>query len=243
MAYTTLELITRAWVLTGVVSRELQTVTGRQFDDGLFCLNSLFAIQTANMGLIPFFREYDFNGVIGQEQYFIPGLIQLETLTFNIVNGLDINQSVRYPMMRKTREEYFATPRANSINSLPYMYHTERSFEGTNLYMYYFPDQTYPFKLWGKFGLASTVPNQDLSLIYDPFYLEYLRYALAVYLCEEYSVVPSPNLVAKLKQYEQIIRDTSETDFSQKIYSQFNGHMAINYAYANLPSGYTVPGG
>ena len=242
MAYTAGELVTRAWFLTGIVSRDLQEVSGSQFEDGIFCLNSLLGIQTANMGLIPYFNKINFNGVIGQEKYSIPDLIQVETLTFVIPNSSSPNQTVRFPMSRKTREDYWATPRANGTSSLPYIYEAERTKDGTDIFVYFMPNEAYVFELWGKFALSSTVPNQDLSLIFDRFYLEYMREALACYLCEEYNVIPPPSVNSKLKQYEQQIRNTSPTDFTQKISSPFNGSYAPNYAYANASAGYVPVG-
>ena len=242
MAYTSAELVTRAWYLTGIVSRDIQVVSPSQFEDGMFALNSLLAIQTANMGLISYYNKINFAGVIGQEMYFFPNLIQLETLTFVIPNSPSPDQTVRFPMSRKTREDYWATPRANGVASLPYIYETERATGGMNVYVYFLPNEAYEFELWGKFSLASTVPNQDLSVVFDPFYLEYMRYAVACYLCEEYNVIPPPSVNAKLKQYEQLIRNTSPQDFTQKISNPFNGNFAPNYAFANASGGYVPVG-
>jgi hypothetical protein len=242
MAYTSGELVTRAWFLTGIVSRDIQEVSGSQFEDGMFALNSLLAIQTANMGLISYYDKINFTGIVAQEIYFFPNLIQLETLTFVIPTANIPDQTVRFPMTRLSREEYWATPRANGVQSLPYIYETERVKGGMNVNIYFTPNEAYIFELWGKFSLLSTVPNQDLSTVFDPFYLEYLRYAVACYLCEEYNVIPPPSVNAKLKQYEQQIRNTSPIDFTQKIACPFNGGYAPNYAYANAASGYVPVG-
>ena len=174
MPYTAGQLVTRAWYLTGIVSRDLQTVSKTQFESGMFCLNALLAMNTANMGLIPYFTKDNFNGIIGNEPYFIPNLIQLETLTFVIPDLATPDQTVRFPMSRKTSEDYWATPRANGIASLPYIYETERVMGGMNLYLYFTPNQPYVFEYWGKFSLSQTVQNQDLSLIYDQYLLRIL---------------------------------------------------------------------
>jgi len=242
MSYTSGELVTRAWFLTGIVSRDLQEVSGSQFEDGIFCLNALLAMNTANLGLIPYFTQTHFDGVISQETYFFPNLVQVETLTFVIPNDASPDQTVRFPMSRKSREDYWATPRANGVASLPYIYETERVMGGMNVNVYFTPNEAYIFEMWGKYSLTSTVPNQDLSLVYDPYYLEYLRYGVATYLCEEYNVIPPPSIVAKFKQYEHLIRNTSPTDFTQKIQCPFNGNYAPNYAFANASAGY-VPAG
>jgi hypothetical protein len=69
-----------------------------------------------------------------------------------------------------------------------------------------------------------------------------MRYAVATYLCEEYNVIPPPSVNAKLKQYEQLIRNTSPQDFTQKIACPFNGNYAPNYAFANASGGYVPVG-
>jgi hypothetical protein len=242
MPYTSGELVTRAWFLTGIVSRDLQEVSGSQFEDGMYCLNALLAMNTANLGMIPYFTKQNFTGIVANEAYFIPNLVQLETLTFVIPDDATPDQTVRFPMSRQSRENYWATPRANGIASLPYVYETERVMGGMNLYIYFTPDKPYVFEFWGKFSLASTVANQDLSLIYDPYYLEYLRYGTATYLCEEYNVIPPPSIDKRFKQYEQLVRGTSPTDFTQKIQNPFSGNYAPNYAYANASGGYVPVG-
>jgi hypothetical protein len=237
MAYTSAELVTNAWYLTGAVSRDLQTVSGTQFEIGMNALNELLAIQTANLGMIAYFQEYNFTGVPGQEKYTIPNLIQTETLTYVIPEASLSDNLPRFPMTWKSRQDYFGTPRANGVSSLPYIYTMERELDGSAIYMYFFPAGEYVFTLWGKFSLAQTVPNQDLSLVFDPFYLKYMRYAVAMYCCEEYNIIPPPSIKERLMEYEAYIRNTSPTDFTQKIQCPFNGGYSPNYAYANASGG------
>lgn len=239
MPYTTRQLITRAFYLSGKVSQDFETVSGDDIEEGLELLNELLNIKTANQRLIPYFKEYDFNAVIGQEQYFIPNLVSIETLTFTI-------GSVRYAMTQKTRFEYFATPRANNVESLPYQFHIERAFDqntatdGCNLYMYYLPQQDYPFTMFGKFSLADVTLDQDLSLNTPPFYLAYLRYALAEYICHEYTITFSPESQKKLSEIESIIFDISPIDFTQHKISTLHketSHADI-YVQANIAQGW-----
>lgn len=239
MPYTTRQLITRAFYLSGKVSQDFETVSGDDIEEGLQLLNALLNIKTANQRLIPYFQEYDFNAIIGQERYFIPDLVAIETLTFTI-------GSVRYAMTQKTRFEYFATPRANNVESLPYQFHIERIFDtdtandGCYLYMYYLPQQDYPFTMYGKFSLADVTLDQDLSLNTPPFYLEYLRYALAEYICNEYSISLPPQASTKLNEIESIIFDISPIDFTQHKISTLHketSHADI-YVQANIAQGW-----
>lgn len=235
MAYTTQQFITNAYYLSNIVSRDLETVSGSQLEDGLFRLNGYLAMQAADVGHIPTYTVYDFVGVIGQEIYFIPGLVEVETMTFNI-------GTVRYSMQPTSREDYFATGRIDGIESLPYQWHMERAFQGgidgANIYLYYTPIQPYPFKLTGKFLLTSVALNQDLSLFFEPFYLEYMLYKLAIYLCEYFNVTPPMSVEAQLKSFEQIIRDISPMDLTMQKLNYFGQATGFNYVDAVIGLGW-----
>jgi hypothetical protein len=232
MAYTTTELINRAWYLSGVVGRDFQNVSGDQLNDGLNMLNALLSFKTSDQKLIPYFSQYNFTTVAGQEKYFIPDLVLVQTLTF-------VLNTVRYQMKYELRSQYFGTARANNVTSLPYIFHTERTLNGSNLYMYFVPNTTYDFQLWGKFSLPDVVLGQDLTLIFDQFYIEYLRYGLAEYMCQEYNIQMQPQAEKKLKEFESMLIDTSPIDFSMRKLSALQRCQGPDiYALANLSVGY-----
>lgn len=235
MAYTTTELITRAWYLSSIVARGEETVDGSQLNDGLTMLNSLLSFKSADQRMIPYYGPYSFTGIIGQEKYSIPGLILSQTLTFTIPGG----GNVRYPMRLVDRTTYFGSPRANNVNSLPFTYHVEREKSGSDLYMYFKPDRAYEFELFGKFALNSVTKDQDLSLILDLFYIDYLRYALAEYMCQEYNITFQPQNQAKLNEFEATIFDISPIDFTVKKNSCLQKRGSLNYAQVNIGQGYT----
>ena len=240
MAYTTQELITQAWYTSGIVARDLQTLTDGQLEDGLNQLNDLLAMKAADLGLIPYYQVVNGNFIAGQEIYFIPNLTHIESLTFYLESP-DLTNSVRYSMREVTREEYFATGRVEHIETLPYQWHLERVYGGANLYIYYPPQLNYPYQLVGKYELNSTVLNQDLSLIYDRFYLVYLRYALAEYLCEWYNVIFPPKSEMKLRSIENSIRDTSPMDLTMRKLEYFPTQTGLSYAQANIGKGFVKP--
>lgn len=233
MPYLTRELVSRSFYLAGIVSQEMQTVSGYQINEGLALLNEFLAFTSADQRRIPYFTQYDFAGVIGQEAYFIDGLILPQSLTFEL-------SGVRYPMNSLTRNEYFASSRANNINSLPYQYFVERSLSGSTLYMYFFPNQTYAFQLHGKFALTQVTLDQDLSLILDAFYLNYLRYGLAEYMCQSYQLTFSPDNKNKLDSMESIVMDISPMDLTVKKYSILqSGAMGLDvYGLVNISKGW-----
>lgn len=231
MAYTTNELITRAYYLSGVVSRNLQTVTGAQIEDGLDLLNAWLAVKSANERLIPYFTVFDFTAVIGQEVYFIPNLISVETFTFFI-------GTVRYSMLPQKRVTYFGSGRIDQVNSLPFSWHIERTLNGANLYIYFTPSQDYPLQITGKFSLSSVVLFQDLSAILDRFYIEYLRYGLAEQICGDYNLQLQPQAQRRLTELEKIIMDVSPPDLQMQKMSSLQEHTGFNYSDVNIGRGW-----
>lgn len=232
MPFTARELINRAYYLSGIVSRKFQSVSGDQATDGLGLLNETLAAEGINGELIPYFKEYSLVAVVGQEKYFIPGLVQPETFTFNI-------GSVRYSMDYKQRHKYFATPRQDNIQSLPYEWHIERTLNGADLYIYFLPNTDYPMKMWGKFKLDEiTDICDDLLLVYDRYYLKYLPHKLASDICNEWQI-PLPIEVSKeLARLEEKLTYVSPIDLSIRKRSSFDTSTEINYGYANLGNGW-----
>lgn len=243
MTYTVLKLITNAYYLSGVVARNFQRVDGPQYQDGLDFLNEILGDVTIKSGMVPYYKEFNFNGVIGQEKYFIPYLIDLSTLVFFI-------DSVRYQMSQVSRIDYFGSGRADNINSLPFIWHRERTFEndpdtgipveGSNIYMYFTPDKNYVMQGWGIFGLLDSSLNQDLDLIYARFYINYLKYSLAVRICNENSYEIPLGVQRELDRYEFYInKQSQQLDLRGQKISTLTTSGAINYAIVNF-GGWTV---
>ena len=232
MAYTTLQLITNAYYKSGIVSRGFETVSGQQANDGLQFLNDLLADKTVDDGLIPYYEEYNFVAVPGQEAYFIEDLINVDTFVFYI-------DTVRYQTENRQRREYFGTSRADNIQSLPGSWHMERCFGGANLYIYFKPDKAFPLTIWGQFRLESVVINQDLSLTLDRFYINYLTYDLAVRLCAEYNYSVPAEVAATFKKLEDAISKRSGAlDMRIGKMSSLQRRGGINYGQVNIGHGW-----
>lgn len=228
MAYTALQLINRAYYLSQVVSRSLQTVDGEQVTDGLYLLNALLDVKASDLHLIPYFQEYDFNTVQGTESYFVPNLVYADSVTFNI--GV-----VRYSMIDMTRKGYFATPRVDNVQSLPFSYRVERKLNGSQIYFYFVPADAYEIKIWGKFGLSDVTLNTDLSLTYDPYYIEYLRYALAEYICSEWGATFPDQSKAKYAEIRKKLMMISPADLSIQKRTYFSRQPALDWQLVNIP--------
>jgi hypothetical protein len=228
MAYPARLLITRAYYLSQVVSRELQTVSGDQITDGLALLNAFLNFKGTDLRLIPYFKRFSFNTIQGQEDYFIQNLLYVDSITFNI--GV-----VRYSMTDMTRKDYFATPRVDNIQSLPFSYRPERELDGMRLFFYFVPADVYVMKIFGKFGLTTVTLDTDLSLIYDPFFIEYLRYGLAEYICSDYGATFPDESKMKLMEIEKKLLEVSPADLSIQKKSYFTKAPFIDWQSVNIP--------
>lgn len=232
MAYTVATLIKDAYSLSGLVASDgLQTVTGAQMIKGLRMLNAFISTKSVNERLIPYFTQYEFSAVVEQESYFVPNLIYAETLTFNY-------QSVRYSLNSMSRKEYFGTDRANGIASLMFDYRVERCKGGSNLFMYFLPDSDYPCTIWGKFSLGSVVLNQDLESTLDLFYINYLKYGVGSYICNDRNITFQPQNQRQLDEYEQQFMDISAPDLTLTKVSGLQGKMPSRWGIVNLSGGW-----
>lgn len=231
MAYLASTLITRACYLSQVVSRELQVPSATQITDGLYLLNSIIDFKNSDLREIPYYKEHVFNTVQGQELYSIPNLLTVDSLTFNI-------GPVRYAMNEETRTSYFANYRIDNVQSLPFQYRFERTLDGMDLYIYFVPADVYVMKLWGKFALTEVTLNTDLSLIYDFFYIEFLRHELALWFANENGCTLPDGVMANYKILQKKVMDVSPPDMSIRNLNYFGNSPGLNWAIINLSGGW-----
>lgn len=249
MAYTAQDLITRSWYLSGIVARNLQVPTGDQINNGLQLLNALLDFKQIETDLIPYYQYITFPCVPNQEFYYLPYVALIESLTFN----LDV---VRYPMSGTSRTNYFGSARVDNISTLPFSYNYDRAYGGGNLALYFKPDSTYALKAMVKLFLTDVSLTTDLTNITDtvPYtfinssnqgldlaYIEYLRYSLANYMCNEYNVVFSEQNQKTLISYERKLMYESPPDLSIHKSSILNADQGgkMNWGFINLGRGWT----
>lgn len=247
MAYTAQELITRSWYLSGIVARNLQVPTGDQITDGLRLLNALLDFKQIETDLIPYYTYILMPAVGGQEFYFLPFVASIESLTFNI----DV---VRYPMDSTSRRTYYGSSRVDNIQTLPFNWNYNRALNGGNLALYFLPEANYPLKMMVKLFLADVSLNTDLTNIsemglpytfinsanqgYDTSYIEYLRYALAQYMCSEYGILFNPESAAILKKYERKLMYMSPPDLRRTGISILGEGSGYQWADINIGRGW-----
>lgn len=234
MAYTTNNLIADAYFASGIISREFETVSGTQFDDGFRWLNNVISEKDVDEGMVPYETTFTLNAVVGQESYSIPNCIKIDTLVF-------FKDTVRYAMEYDKRNHYFGAPRVESIESLPYGWYFERGFGGGTLFLYFLPDQTYPLEIHGIFRLSQVTQGQDLSLTIEQFFTTYLMYRLADFMCAQYNYTSPERVLSELGRYEAYINKKSRLiDLTMKKKSTLQQDLGLNWAYVNLSGGWVT---
>lgn len=247
MAYTAQQLITRSWYLSGIVARGAQTVSGDQITDGLTMLNDLLDFKQVEIDLVPYYTYIQMPAVANQEFYFLPYVAEVESITFNI-------GPVRYPMDFVTRRKYYGTSRVDNISTLPFGWNFNRALNGGNLALYFKPDSNYPLKMMVKLFLVDVSLTTDLTNItsvglpytfinssnqgLDTSYIEYLRYALAQYMCSEYGVLFNPESAKILQKYERKLMYMGPPDLSVTKSSILTQGSGINWGDVNIGHGW-----
>lgn len=246
MAYYAQELVTRSWYLSGIIARNLQQVTGDQLTDGLRLLNALFDFKQIETDLLPYWTYIEMPAVANQEFYFLPHVADVELATFNI-------DTVRYPMDYTPRRAYFGSARVDNISTLPFNWNFNRGEGGGTLALYFKPESNYPIKMSVKIFLNNVSLGTDLTNIstdlpytfletsnsgYDTSYIEYLRYALAEYMCSEYGIIFNPQSAAILRKYERKLMYMSPPDLRLTKSSILTDWTGINYGDVNQGKGW-----
>jgi len=150
-------------------------------------------------------------------------------------------------MARVSRKVYFGSGRVDNVYSLPCSFHEERTLNGTNVYLYPVPDAVYIMKVWGKFSLDQLDSlDDDLALVYEPAFLNYMRYKLAQAICFENAFTFKPEAKQNLEVLEKNLNWQSPRDLTVSKVSTLNTNSADGLDFANtlkitggfLPGGY-----
>jgi hypothetical protein len=230
MVETARQLITDAFFLSGVISRDLQSISGAEIEAGLTQLNDILAVKRVDLDHIPYYELKTFNTVGGVEKYFVENMLKASTITFNL-------QTVRFSTSDRGRDDYFGSSRIDTLQTLPVSCHVERVFDGIDVYFYPIPDKAYPIKIFGKVWMDEVSLNDDLSTFFDRFYLVYLKYKLASYLCNTYGNTFPPQKQKELDSLEQMTADVSAKDMNIKKLSPFGKGRGVNWGIVNLWKG------
>ena len=239
------ELITRAWYLSGIVARNLQVPTGDQISDGLYLLNALLDFKQIETDLIPYWTYIELNAIPRQEFYFLPYVAAIQSLTFNL-------GTVRYPMNNVSSTNYYGSSRVDNISTLPFSWNYNRALGGGNLGLYFKPDRSYPLKMMVKLFLVDVQLTTNLADItecvpyrfinnanqgYDSSYIEYLRYALARFMCSEYGVLFNPQSEKIFQSYQRKLMYIEPPDLSVKKTTILAASEQVGYSWGDVNIG------
>ena len=225
------ELINSAYVLAGIVARDLEQVQGSEGQDGLFWLNMLLSEKSMAGNHLPYYGHLEFTGIPGQETYFVRGLITADAVTFNI-------GTVRYFLRPSPRRMYFGEARVDNINSLPYHYFAERVNNGMNIFFYFSPSQAFVFKVTGLIALSQVGNDDELNNTLDEFYQLLLLFELAEMLAIWKKISLPPATKSKLDEYRSKLFDMNPRDFTLKIRPIVSSSGGITYGDINFGRGW-----
>ena len=228
------ELINRAYYLSGIVARDLSDVQGSEDKDGLFWLNQLIAEKSINGDYIPYYGHMEFNGQAGIENYFVPSLITCEVITFNI-------GSVRYELRPSNRRLYWGSSRAENVSSLPYQYYAERVNGGMSIYFYFKPAGNYLFTATGLVALSKVDNDDELDDLIDTFYQSFLMFELAERLCQWKTISLPPDTQKQLDKFRSNLYDLNPVDYRLTKKSLLSSRSAMSYAQIAFGRGWTAP--
>lgn len=232
------ELITGALYLSGVVARGAETTDGQEIKDALTLLNDILGERNSTGRFLPYYDIQNFNAVIGQEEYFVDNLVEIETLTVTL-------QDVRFSMRWVSRDEYFGGSRVNNIKSLPFSYHAERGINketfvpGMRIWTYWEASQDdYIFEVVGRFSLDSVSLDTVISDKLERFYLSYLKYKLAHRFCHFMGYGFDPDKMMELNKLQDQCNDVSPVDTTLKIENPFGSRWPFNWGDVNIGRGW-----
>lgn len=232
------ELVTEAFYLSGKLGADFETMTGQMASRGLKLLNYVLADRNSDGRFLPYYDILDIPAVVGQEEYFVPNLVQLETFTVT-------RQDVRDPMQWVSRDVYFGSGRVNHINSLPYEYHSDRIIDpdtnvaGTKIWVYWEPSQTdYTFQVNGRFSLGIVTLDTVISNSLELFFIDYLVYKTASRICQFYDLVFGSDRTQTLMNLEERVNDVNPIDTTSRIITAFGGQNPFNWGDVNFGRGW-----
>ena len=206
MIYNARRLITEAFNLSGIVSRDYETIDAPQIALGQTLLNNLLVLQSIDTSEIPYYEKYTFTTVVGQEMYFVENLVDIQSMCFFLGN-------VRIPMAQESRKGYFYTGRVENLSVMPFSFRMERTTGGANIWQYPLSSQPYVVEAMVKYGFTDiTSLDQNLSTIYDEWYIVYLKYGLALEILYHYNKPIPPQLLQRFEKIKLDITETSPPD-------------------------------
>lgn len=232
--YSVNKLITNAFYISKVRSKDYQAVGGDDITVGLDLLNKVLMHHSANTKMIPYYSDITITSVVGQEKYFIENLVEPMSLTFN-------KDVVRYPVAKVGRQIYHTSGKVDNVYSLPYRCTFERTKGGCDLYVEQPPSEPFPFHIWGKFGFDQVSYGDlpaDLTTVYDLWYIDYLENVLVKRICSYYGHPVDPEVQQVIDKVSANVNSMNYIDLTPVRHGQNQGSPIVNWMNVNLYKGY-----
>lgn len=225
------ELINRAYNLSGIVSRGLSQVEGSEGKDGLFWLNQILAEKSGTGDYLPYYSRFNFFAQVGNPEYLIEGMATLDTLAFFI-------GATRYSLRGEHRRNFFGSARQENIDSLPFQYYYEKANGGIKVFLYFHPNSEYRFEAVGLASLPEVTNDTELDDSLDKFYQLFLMYELAEYLCIFNQITLPPQAQIKLNQMRRDMYNLNPKDVTINKQSLLASGPIMTYAQINIGKGW-----
>lgn len=237
MSFNVLQLLVKAYNASGINSQGFKSLTPLQTENGLYLFNVMLSDKTVDTSMLLYWKKLDGAFIGGTDTYFIPRLIQVQVLTFFLSDG-----TVRYPTQAQNLEQFMGSARSMNTDSLPFTYYVNKVNGGANLYVYFVPNQDYPYQIWGQFELQNVTLFEDIETLFPLYYRNFLTLQLAKEICVygNYSV-PAP-VIEKLAEYRKTIGVNGIVqDLSMNMISSIRNPNFINWGQINIGEAY-IPG-
>jgi hypothetical protein len=234
MARTVNRLIEQAFRKAGLFTQD-RIIQGYKINEALDMLNDILDENSSEMSYVAFYEVFTFAMTPGQREY---------TIGRNVGNDVDHNRIValkqvsliasgaRYPVNIISDNDYYSVIYYESAQGRPSSVFFQNEIGQSNLIFISKPDIAYDCEIKAKFILSNLALNTDITNV-PPYYLQYLKYALAKELALEY--LPANWTAAhesRFKKLENHLRMMNDYDVDLRLSNALIGRR--QWYYNNL---------
>lgn len=176
---TTNQLIIDAHRLANIYAED-EEPTAPQMQRGLDYINETLDSLSGNGIQIPYTNTVTFNTQAGKDTYTFSREVGADVNTNKIIEITDVYLTygdVRFPMEKIEHDQAYQLVRYPTAKTRPTQVFMQNTNFGTELVLFYNPDDVYPITVRGKQVLDNVALGADLTNV-PPNYRKFLRYAL-----------------------------------------------------------------
>jgi len=234
MARTVNRLIEQSFRKAGLYTQD-RSIEGYKVTEALDMLNDILDENSSEMSYVAFYELLTFAMTPGKREYTIgrnPG----NDVDHNRISALKevalIASGTRYPVRVISDRDYYSVIYYESAQGRPASCFIQNEIGQTNLIFIAKPDIAYDCEIKAKFILSDLELNTDITNV-PPYFLQYLKYALAKELALEY--LPrnwTERHETRLKKFEDHLRVMNDYDTSLRVSDALIGRR--QWYYNNL---------